>query len=168
MSETESDKAQSKPNTLTNYFWARIAVMVASFFAVIGMIYKFNQFSPSDLTLILCPTRVSAINTVDGKGIVQEGMRWYRRNNGNLEELDPVAVEKWFGKHCKVGIEPVQKADSTGVLFVVNFISGPPETLYMAGDGLFRWKNRTFKSQQLQDALNSLKDLPLYLRPTSR
>lgn len=168
MQDQTPETPKKKPNDLSAYFWVRIGVMVVSFFAVVGLIYKLNQFSPSDLTLILCPTRVSAINTADGKGIVQEGMRWYRRNNGNLEELDPVAVEKWFGKHCKVAIEPVAKADSTGVLFVVNFVSGPPETLYMAGEGLFRWQNRTFKSVQLEEALNSLKDLPLYLRPTSR
>lgn len=166
--ENENLPSPKPAKELSTYFWVRIGVMIVSFFAVVGLIYKLNQFSPSDLTLILCPTRVSAINTADGKGIVQEGMRWYRRNNGNLEELDPVAVEKWFGRHCKIGIEPVQKAESTGVLFVVNFISGPPETLYMAGDGLFRWQNRTFKSQQLEDALRTLQDLPLFLRPTSR
>lgn len=167
--QNETPEAPKKNSRdLSAYFWVRIGVMVLSFFAVVGLIYKLNQFSPSDLTLILCPTRVSAINTADGKGIVQDGMRWYRRNNGNLEELDPVAVEKWFGKNCKVAIEPVSKAESTGVLFVVNFISGPPETLYVAGDGLFRWQNRTFKSQQLEEAMNSLKDLPLFLRPTSR
>ncbi len=168
MSEISPKEIKKTTTNLSTYFWVRIGVMMVSFFAVVGLIYKLNQFSPSDLTLILCPTRVSAIHTAEGKGIVQDGMRWYRRNNGNLEELDPVAVEKWFGKHCKVEIEPVKMADSSGVLAVVNFISGPPETLYIAGDGLFRWKNRTFKSQQLQDAFNSLNNLPLFLRPASR
>ncbi len=153
---------------LSTYYWVRIGVMVLSFFAVLYMIWKLNQFGPDDLTMILCPTRVASITTSDGQGIVQDEMKWYRRANGNLEELDPVAVEKWFGKNCKIEIEPVKKVDSSTVVFVVAFVNGPPETLYNAGEGLFRWKNKTFKSTQLEAAIASLKNLPIHVRPTSR
>ena len=153
---------------LNTYFWIRIGVMALSFVAVIFMIWKLNQFSPADLTLVLCPTRVTAISTADGGGIVQEKMNWYRKVNGNLEELDPIAVEKWFGKYCKLEIEPQKKVEPGSVAFVVSFVNGNPETLYNAGEGTFRWGDRTFKSKKLEEAIASLKQLPLHLRPGIR
>jgi len=158
----------SQQKEITTYFWVRVGVMFASLVAVLFSIWKLNQFGPEDLTMVLCPTRVSSIATADGQGIVQEGMKWYRRKNGNLEELDPVAVEKWFAKNCRINIEPHKKAEAAGVVFVASFVNGPPETLYMAGEGLFRWKDKTFKSKHLEDAMSSMKDLPIFLRPTSR
>lgn len=151
------------------WFWLRAFAMFLGLIATIVAIRNLNQFKAADAPVAkvnLCPTRVTAITTASGVSVMQEGMAWFRKNDGRMEELDPIAVEKWFGRHCMVSAERAAAGAETQPLATIAFVSGPEQTLFSAGSNAFQWMDQIFHSQELTEALKSLEEIPIRLRPS--
>jgi hypothetical protein len=152
------------------WYWLRAFIMVCALIVTIFIIRKLDRTSPSadpSATINLCPTRVTAIAQSEGTTVVQDGLAWFRKVNGGMEELDPIAVEKWFGRNCRVKADFAEGAPTSGApVATVAFVSGPPQVLLVTGEGIYSWMGRAFRSTELQEALKDLKALPLRLRPS--
>ena len=152
------------------WYWLRAFIMTCGLVGSVIAIRKLDRTRPKmddSASINLCPTRVTAISEHEGASIVQEGLTWYRKVNGGLEELDPIAVEKWFGRNCRIQAEFDANGATAGTpLATVAFVSGPPQVLLVTGDGMFSWMGRAFRSEELKEALKGLSDLPLRLRPS--
>jgi hypothetical protein len=145
--------------------------MIFGFLGAVHAIRSLNQFGSSNSTsgksINLCPTRVTEIAVHGGVSVVQEGMAWFRKMNGQLEELDPIAVEKWFGRHCVVDADAAEAPTGSGeTLATLAFVSGPPRALFSTNAGVFTWNEQAFTSAELAEALKTLADLPIRLRPS--
>ena len=156
---------------VNTWFWVRAFVMFLGLIAtVIGIrqLDRTKKAAAVDEAKIvnLCPTRVSAVKLMDGTLIAQEKMSWFRSKGGQSEELDPIAVEKWFGRNCRVEIAAEAATDAGPPAVEFQFVSGQPETIFSTGNGLYMWQSRVFRSPALETALNELQQLPLRLRPS--
>lgn len=120
--------------------------------------------SGAETTFSWCDTRVKSIELGPEDSIVQRKLKWFRETKNQSKELDFVAVEKWFGRHCKLTIEPQPTEGfvepSPAATLKVEFIKGPGSTLWRQKDGLFKWYDQVFSSSQLKTALSELNDLP--------
>ncbi len=152
------------------WYWLRAFIMVCALIVTIFIIRKLDRTRPAhddSATINLCPTRVTAISQNSGTTVVQDGLAWFRKINGGMEELDPIAVEKWFGRNCKVKVEFEKDAAVSGApVATLAFVSGPPQVLIVSAAGIYSWMGQAFRSQELEGALKDLKDLPLRLRPS--
>ncbi|MGE0763052.1 MAG: hypothetical protein AB7N80_07225 [Bdellovibrionales bacterium] len=108
-----------------------------------------------------CDTRVRSLGRPGKPTLRQEKLKWLWQADPTLE-LNFIAVEKWFGRYCRVKIErldPDQLANAAPVL-VVEFIKGAPETLLRSVAGVYKWRQEIFRSQELDQALEALEKLP--------
>ncbi len=146
------------------YFWVRVIVMCAALVAVITIMFRLN--SPPSSELNICPTRVSSVAVIGSMALMQDGMTWYRAKGGQREELEPVAVEKWFGLHCKVDIEAVSgpAPKETHPWVTLAYVSGVPKTVQRAED-IYMWDGRYFRSTELTQAMTELESLPSAKKP---
>lgn len=153
---------------VNTWFWIRAFLMFCGLVGAITAIRSLNQFKDNAMARInLCPTRITVITTADGVSVVQEGMTWFRKISGRMEELDPIAVEKWFGRHCVVDAEPTSTPGTTSApVATIAFVSGPEQILFDVGNGVFKWMGQEFTSAELTAALQSLTEIPLRLRPS--
>jgi hypothetical protein len=156
---------------VNKWLWIRVACMSVGFVGAVHVIRTYNQFGPgktfATTSVNLCPTRVKEISIVNGMSLVQDKMAWYRKHNGQLEELDPIAVEKWFGRHCVVAADPAETPTGSGEqVATIGFITGSPQILFTTNAGIFTWMNQPFTSLELQEALKALPELPIRLRPS--
>ena len=144
--------------------------MCCGFVGTVFAIRSLNQFkksTPDRDSVNICPTRVTSITLPDGWTLVQDGLAWYRKINDVMEELDPIAVEKWFGAHCIMTAEDLQPADVAGITrMTLTFVNGSVQTLEELSGGKFKWINQGFSSTELKEALDELPALPIRLRPS--
>lgn len=108
-----------------------------------------------------CDTRVKSLTREGEPTLLQQKLKWLW-DDGKRYELNFVAVEKWFGRYCRVRVERVSPAvlESPRAAMVVEFIKGGVETLYRSANGYFSWKGEAFKSEELEKALQELSQLP--------
>lgn len=152
------------------YFWVRVGVMLFTLAGVLLLMQKLKSseglFSASSDKVDICPTRVSSISVIGRFAIMQEGLKWYRTKEGERTELDPIAVEKWFGINCKVSAEkiasPVETKDPV-VTFA--YVAGLPATLMTGENGAFALNKSHFRSPQLAQAILDLETLPAPTMP---
>lgn len=153
------------------YFWIRVAVMAAALFGVLTIMKKLNQPGAlagggGDETVNLCPTRVSSVSMIGRFAIKQDGMKWYRTGDGEERtELDPVAVEKWFGENCQLRATKESANADAAPLVTLAYISGLPSTIMMGPDGVFSMNQSHFRSQELLKAITALEHLPTAAKP---
>jgi hypothetical protein len=154
-------------------YWLRAAVLCAAFGLAVWTIQSLNQkgLSPQLAAAIgaiptvnsqvnLCETRVQGLKTADGTDLHEEGFSWVM-NGIQHRQLDPVAVEKWFGYNCTVAaqdLRPVAKEDleAANTVLQVSFIQGGVQFLKQTANGLFIWKKSAFRSSQLDKAIHQL------------
>ncbi|MCB0385335.1 MAG: hypothetical protein KDD43_08075 [Bdellovibrionales bacterium] len=109
-----------------------------------------------------CETRVSSLE-MEGLRLFQEGLKWFMETDGK-READFVSVEKWFGRHCTLDVDPVTledlNLDQFNPLFTISFVKGPRQQILRSGDGVYLWGNQAFRSTELDEALRALADLP--------
>jgi len=146
------------------YFWVRVAVMCAALVAVVLIMFKLN--TPDSAEFNICPTRVTSIALIGDSALMQDGLTWYRLKNGQRQELDQVAVEKWFSANCKVAIEAVsgEAPKETHPWATIAYVSGSPITLQRA-DSIFMSNERYFRSEHLIQAMSQLQALPEAKKP---
>lgn len=148
------------------YYWARVGVMICS---LLGVLYIMNHLnlghdtSPSSVTL--CPTRVSSVAVIGKAALMQDGLQWYRTQDGQREELDPVAVEKWFSQYCTIAAEPASKPESAQPWITWAYVSGSPKTVQQATDGVYVFEGRAFRAPALMQAVQDLENLPKVTKP---
>jgi len=150
------------------WFWFRAVAMCLGLVGTITAIRNLNQFKEPEVppgSVNLCTTRITVISTPDGMRVSQEGLTWFRKTADRLEELDPIAVEKWFGRHCVVDAEPAKIDKDAKVAALISFVSGL-QTPLVSANGVYRWNGHEFTSAELTEALKTLADLPLRLRPS--
>lgn len=111
-----------------------------------------------------CETRVRELEEPGVFRLYQDGSKWFFDRQGQKKEVDFVAVEKWFARHCSLHVEAaaVSAQQTLHPGLVVKFVRGPDQTFERAeGSGtIYRWRNQTFKSPELDMALSLLGDLP--------
>jgi len=112
--------------------------------------------------LTWCYTRVIAIEMAEIK-LFQEELRWFVETE-TKKEVDFVSVEKWFGRHCTLDVEPVD-LDSLNLkefspLMTVIFVSGSRKQVLRSNRGVYLWQNQAFRSSELDKALKTLPQLP--------
>jgi hypothetical protein len=152
---------------VNRWYWLRAVILILAFAGSVYAIRNLDQTRKSQrgASVNLCPTRVKEISVAGGMKLVQDGMAWYRKAGGRMEELDPIAVEKWFGRHCVVAADAAETPTGAGAeLATLAFVSGPPQVLFGTSAGVFTWMNQAFTSAELADALKSLSELPIRLR----
>ncbi len=170
-------------------FWVKLNFLVLGLFLVVYAISKFNSAGMQDnLALLMglraglqaappgtvvtqmdwCDTRVRARERPGQPTLRQEKLKWLWQGDPVLE-LNFIAVEKWFGRYCRVMIDRVDPADlgTVGPAMTVHFIKGEPETLMRSVGGVYRWRQEIFRSSELDQALKELEELPESGRPTS-
>jgi hypothetical protein len=144
------------------YYWVRATVMFATLVGVIVLMYRLNISLTSGPagSVQICPTRVSSVSVIGRAAVFQEDLRWYRAQAGGREELNPIAVEKWFSEYCTVSAEaaPAPSKESVPVLTVA-YVAGLPVTLRQSED-VFTLGNIHFRSAQLKEAIDALTRLP--------
>lgn len=160
------------------WYWFRVVMMSIGLVLCILAIRNLNQTSRSgggnSLTAALtgertakvaqaisiCPTRVARLEA--GKvSIFQEGMSWYRATPARKEKLDDVAVEKWFSRNCSVSGTRVSSPSQVDTALKIFFVSGMPRTLLRSAGGEYEWMGLPFRSNQMDDALKELTELPV-------
>ena len=116
-----------------------------------------------------CDTRVKSLSRPGKPTLTQARLKWLWQSDPALE-LNAVAVEKWFGRYCRVQIERVDPAElgESAAALVVDFVKGPSETLQRSVAGVFKWRQEIFKSAELSKALEDLEALPDLGARTSR
>lgn len=147
----------------------RVGVMILTLVGVILLMKKMNSpnaFSTAgNESVNLCPTRVSSLSVIGRFAIVQEGLNWYRTGDSGRTELDPVAVEKWFGQNCKVSATKEGANEGATPLVTLAYVSGLPMTLLVSGDGVFTFNQSHFRSLELSQAITALEHLPNVVKP---
>lgn len=111
--------------------------------------------------LMWCETRVVELEMPGRFRLYETGSRWFIERSGHSQEVNAMAVEKWFGRHCSLNVEvaaPASTEPSPGL--IVRFVNGKDETFEHTGTGIYRWMNRDFKSPELEAALGYLTELP--------
>lgn len=107
-----------------------------------------------------CDTRVEALIQPNRFKLEQVKLKWFVEDK-ERREVNSVSVEKWFGRYCSVRGELLPQTANidpesfTPVLFV-KFITSKVETLGRNSEGIFLWKGRAFKSDEMGQALNEL------------
>jgi hypothetical protein len=141
--------------------------MVLALAGILTLMKKLNM--PGALgggdSVDICPTRVSSVSLIGRFAIVQDGMTWYRTGNGQRTELDPVAVEKWFGEYCQVSARKVPANDAAAPLLTLAYVSGLPLTLMVNAEGVFTFNRSHFQSAELAQAITALEHLPSAAKP---
>lgn len=147
------------------WYWFRAFVMTCGFIGTVIAIKRLDKTSAR--VVDLCPTRVTAIEFPDQVSIQQDGLYWYRKANGRFEEIDPIAVEKWFAQYCRLNVSALGDAGDTSLAPVATlaYVSGPPQILGTTGE-LLSFMGKTFKSDSLKAALSDLREAPIRLRPS--
>jgi hypothetical protein len=163
-------------------YWFRAAILVVSFVVVCLAMYSINHkgINPNIAGVFtddgtrtakvlpkrvdLCATRVKSLKTAQGVELAESGMTWVKKKGGVETKLDPVEVEKWFGHNCSPKIEDLRPVASTELqaatpILTLNFIQGASETIRKSPSGSYIWKQISFHSQQLDNALNDLLNL---------
>ncbi|HMN67412.1 MAG TPA: hypothetical protein PKC28_02640 [Bdellovibrionales bacterium] len=159
-------------------YWIRPIIMTATLIAVMSIIYKIKQQGGGFFTgapmvegrehvsrtaVHLCPTRVSSLSVIGKFAILQDGMKWYRSRDGQREEVNQIAVEKWFSEHCTVKADLMDMPPTAAVtapIVTLAYVSGEPVTLQRSADGLFALGKNYFRSPELEAALESLEQIP--------
>lgn len=147
------------------YYWVRVGVMVITLIGVLIVMKRLDLTKSAAKGVDLCPTRVSSLSVVGRFAVLQDGMKWYRAEGGERQELDFIAVEKWFSEHCRLEAKEVTEAPGTNPLLTLAYVSGDPKTLNMNPDGVFTWDGRAFSSAELAHALSALELLPVRSKP---
>lgn len=131
---------------------------------IFQLIAEMNQ--PSHQRVNVCPTRVSSVSVIGKAALFQEGLKWYRTLAGTRQELDPIAVEKWFSEYCTVGSELAPApADNSLPIATFAYVAGLPVTLQQSGSGIFTMNGIHFRSQKLVEAIESIATLPVATKP---
>ncbi len=134
---------------------------------------KIVRVAPGSVTTTLdwCDTRISAIEREGAPTLRQVKLKWLWETTPP-QELNFIAVEKWFGRNCKVKVERLapDRFDeaSQKPAMLVHFIKGPAETLFRVGEDLFKWRQEIFRSSELKEALVDLENLPDHGTRTTR
>ncbi len=150
----------------------RVGVMILSLVGSIMLMRKLNK--PGALgggvaaseDIDLCPTRVSSVSMIGRFAIKQDGMDWFRTGDAaGRTELDPVAVEKWFGSFCRVKAAKQESNENATPLVTIAYVSGLPMTLLMNPDGVFSLNGAHFRSLELAQGITALETLPAVTKP---
>jgi hypothetical protein len=153
-------------------YWARVVVMVFAFVGVMTVMRQLNTAAKrgSGAPLIeiltgpraeiengldLCPTRILEMHMIGGPLFFQRNLKWFMRLGALEQELDQIAMEKWFSTNCHIEITPTPSVSGAEPILKITFVSGEPASLMSSPDG-FVWMGRKFKSEQLQRALQEL------------
>jgi hypothetical protein len=108
-----------------------------------------------------CETRVSELESPGVFRLFQKGTQWFLERQGQSREVNPVAVEKWFGRHCSLNVEAAAtRSTQLTPGLIVHFINGKDQTFQRDAVGIYRWMDHDFKSPELEAALSYLTQLP--------
>lgn len=142
-------------------YWFRVVMMVITLVAVIWLMRSLSMDKKAVTSVTLCPTRVKLVEiAADGMRLQQDGIKWVR-NSANLnQELDPIAVEKWFSILCSVSAQPVSSGSGFQPAFRLSYITGETQMVLRAPTGEFQMRDVTFTSKDLDDALAAFRTLP--------
>lgn len=165
-------------------YWVRVVMMSLSFLAVIFIIRRTQEkglppaivapivgeesrvakIAPTHQRVDLCENRVRSLKTSNGLEVFENGLNWFSRKNSAEKKLDPVSVERWFGKNCSVFVEDLRPAASKDVeaatpVLILDFIQGAPAEVKRISTGEFIWKQISFHSKQFEEALVQLAEL---------
>jgi hypothetical protein len=163
-------------------YWFRVLFMCGTLAVVLWAMYWLNSGKRPSLSapgakvvyhvgdaqnMVICPTRVTAMELADGTRIYQEQMKWLRQDRGGKPvELNAIAVEKWFGANCMVHMrEGDGPATEFQPVLRLGLVSGQSEIIEQARNGDFRMKGHQFTSPQLTEALRQLPALPAATSP---
>jgi hypothetical protein len=157
------------------YFWLKVSMMMVTLVAVLYTIYALNNPGTKNLIELLagasgqgaqsrvklCPTRVSSISIIGKTALFQDGLKWFRTTEGQRQELDPIAVEKWFSEYCTVGSEPASPpASQPQPVVTFAYVAGLPVTLQQSEGGVFTLNGVHFRSEKLVEAIQAVTTLP--------
>jgi hypothetical protein len=113
----------------------------------------------------LCQTRVHAIVWPDGRKIQEASgglkAKW-QAYNLNPVDIGSMDVEKWLSLHCEVAVRDADASASAAVFgpyVTFSYIDGTQENLERAPDGAYRFKTKTFTSDDLTKAMSDLVSL---------
>lgn len=154
-------------------------MMIAALVAVIWSIRSINQhgLNPQIASAVganrtaklatrvdLCESRVQDLKTASGIELYENGLNWFMKKKSVEKKLDPIAVEKWFGKNCSVfaeNLRPIalKETEAAKPVLIFGFVHGVTETLKEAPAGEYIWRQISFHSRQLTDALTQLNEL---------
>lgn len=141
-------------------YWFRVVIMVITLVAVILLMRNLNQEKkPSTaVSVTLCPTRVQLVEiAADGSVLQQKGTKWIRNSS---QELDPIAVEKWFSALCSISAEPGASGEGFQPAIRLTYITGESQMVLRAPSGEFQTGDIKFNSKDLEDALAAFRTLP--------
>lgn len=156
-------------------YWVRVGFMLITLAVVISTmrymqtskpttspIAKFIMGGESDgQKLVLCPTRVTWIETTSGMRVQQDDMRWTRVIADHHDELNTIAVEKWFGRNCSLKALKTTGGEGFTPILKVGYVSGETATLERAPTGEYLWQGEKYISDGLDGALRTLAELPV-------
>ena len=131
---------------------------------VLGVSPPHHQANSIPRKLTWCETRVRSMENSKGFRIYQddqEKFKWFSSTQASPpQEIELLAIEKWFGKHCSLQIESVNQEviDQGGfkTALVIEFIKGTAERLLKNDPNIYSWKGQVFRSPQLDIALSEL------------
>lgn len=154
-------------------YWIRVGMMILTFAVVVMAMRNLQSTKPTASPLaklimgtgdsekfVLCPTRVTALETPAGLHVRETGMKWTRSAGGPEEELDPIAVEKWFGRNCSVSGKKSESGEGFTPVLKLSLVNGETKTLARAGSGEYLWNGIRFVSTALDQALRDLSEIP--------
>lgn len=112
----------------------------------------------------LCESRVQHLKTASGVELFENGFNWFIKKGSVQKKLDPVAVEKWFGRNCAVYAEnlrpnALKESEAAEPVLIFGFVHGATEILRETAAGEFIWRQFSFRSDQLDKALRQLPEL---------
>ena len=159
-------------------YWVRVGMMILTFTVVVLAMRNLQQTKPEVSPLakmilgtgegqkfILCPTRVTSLETSTGLRVQEREMKWTRATAAGEEELDPIAVEKWFGRNCSVIGKKSETRQGFETVLKLGLVNGENKVLARASSGVYLWEGLQFVSESLDQALRELPDLPTRTSP---
>ncbi|MCB0361596.1 MAG: hypothetical protein KDD35_02680 [Bdellovibrionales bacterium] len=118
---------------------------------------KISSHSPESWSW--CDTRVESIEMGDHR-LYQKGQQWLVTKAQEALQVNAVEVEKWLAKYCQIEIVPIplegQDLNNYSPLILVRFIDGTQKEFLGTPEGVFLAENRTFSSDEWQQALQDL------------
>lgn len=112
----------------------------------------------------LCETRVKSIRLSSGIELFERGFDWRLKTSEGERIVDPIQVEKWFGRNCYVRTPSIRATTdvemaSAAPKAIFDFVQGGTQTLHAIATGEFVWGRQAFRAPQLEEALTQLQSI---------
>ena len=142
-------------------YWTRLVMMVITLVAVLWLMHNLSSDSKRSENVTLCPSRVKLAEiATDGVRLQQEGTKWIRNSTGINQELDSIAVEKWFSMLCSISSQATASGSGFQPVLSLSYVTGETQLVLRAPTGEFQLRDIKFNSKDLEDALSAFRTLP--------